>query len=114
MDKCFWVYILASAPSGVLYIGVTSDLIGRIYQHREELADGFTKKYHVKKLVYFEACPDAESAIIREKRLKKWNRSMKIDLIEKYNPRWSDLYHSIAGTKLTDEIPAFAGMTDKA
>jgi putative endonuclease len=109
--KQFWVYIMASKPYGVLYIGVTSDLIKRIYQHKHSEAEGFTKEYHVKRLVYFEEHADAESAIIREKRLKKWYRSMKIDLIEQKNPHWDDLYPSLAGTETTDKIPAFAGMT---
>ena len=95
MQKQFFVYILASKPYGVLYIGVTSNLIQRIWQHKEGLADGFTKKYQVKQLVYFEECPDAESAILWEKRLKEWKRAMKIDLIEKNNPLWEDLYPSL-------------------
>jgi len=111
MEKRFWIYILASKPYGVLYIGVTSDLIKRIYQHRTEAADGFTKEYHVKKLVYFEEYADAENAITREKRLKKWYRSMKIDLIEKNNPHWQDLYPTLVGTDTIDEVPACAGTT---
>ena len=95
MEKLFFVYILASKPYGVLYIGVTSDLIKRIWQHKEGFVEGFTKKYHVKHLVYYEQCPDAESAVIREKRLKEWKRAMKVDLIEKNNPMWEDLYPSL-------------------
>jgi putative endonuclease len=109
MAKTFWVYIMASKPYGILYIGVTSNLIQRVFQHKNSLAEGFTKDYHVKHLVYFEECPDAESAILGEKRIKKWYRSMKIDLIEKQNPLWEDLYPSIAGIV---KIPAFAGMTE--
>ena len=75
--------------------------------------DGFTKKYQVKWLVYFEEYGDAESAILREKRLKKWDRGMKVDLIEQKNPNWSDLYPSLVGTNTIDKIPAFAGMTDE-
>ena len=75
------------------------------------IVDGFTKKYHVKKLAYFEEHANAESAILREKRIKKWYRSMKIDLIEQFNPYWVDLYPSLIGEKLHEEIPAYAGMT---
>ena len=112
MEKRFWVYILASKPNGVLYIGVPSDLIKRIYQHREKVVDGYTKQYHVSKLVYFEEYENAEFAITREKRLKKWYRSMKIDLIEKQNPLWEDLYPSLTGAVGVEKIPAFAGMTE--
>jgi putative endonuclease len=107
--KRFWVYILASKPNGVLYIGVTSDLIKRVYQHREKSVEGFTKEYHVSTLVYFEEYADAESAITREKRLKKWYRSMKVDLIERHNPLWEDMYPAAVGGMVA--IPAYAGMT---
>jgi putative endonuclease len=73
--RCYWVYILASAIGGTLYIGVTSDLVRRIYEHKMDLADGFTKKYRVHRLVYFETYDNIEAAIAREKRLKKWNRA---------------------------------------
>ena len=109
--KQFWVYIMAGKPNGVLYIGVTSDLIKRVFQHKEGAMEGFTKTYHVKYLVYFEECTDAESAITREKRIKKWYRSMKVDLIENFNPRWDDLYPSLVGVNGTEKIPACAGMT---
>ena len=88
----YHVYILASKRNGTLYIGVTGDLVSRVSQHKNDLVDGFTKKYQVHTLVYFEEYNDPESAIIREKRLKKWNRKWKIDLIEKGNPEWKDLY----------------------
>ena len=97
-DECdrlmnsYHVYILASKRNGTLYIGVTGDLVSRVSQHKNDLVDGFTKKYQVHTLVYFEEYDDPESAIIREKRLKKWNRKWKIDLIEKGNPEWRDLY----------------------
>ena len=110
--KSFFVYIMASKPYGVIYAGVTSDLIKRIWQHKEGVIDGFTKSYHVKKLVYFEPHENAESAILREKRIKKWNRSMKIDLIEKMNPLWEDLYKTLFSNPYLDKIPAFAGMTE--
>jgi putative endonuclease len=85
------VYILASRPNGTLYIGVTSELHQRIWQHKEGIVEGFTKTYGVHQLVWYEIHPTMESAIRREKRLKKWNRAWKIRLIEKMNPRWEDL-----------------------
>jgi putative endonuclease len=85
------VYILASKPNGTLYIGVTGNLAGRIEAHRSGAVDGFTKKYHVHTLVYFELHDDMYEAIQREKRLKKWNRAWKIRLIEDLNPEWKDL-----------------------
>ena len=95
-ERHYYVYILASKIGGTLYIGVTNDLIRRVYEHREKLADGFTEKHGVHRLVYFEQHSDIEAAIKREKRLKKWNRQWKIQLIEETNPNWSDLYPSIA------------------
>lgn len=89
------VYILASKRNGTLYVGVTSDLAARVWQHRNDVVEGFTKKYGVHMLVYFELHDDMESAIIREKRLKKWNRAWKLRLIEEMNPDWHDLYESI-------------------
>ena len=85
------VYILASKPNGTLYIGVTSNLASRLETHRNESADGFTKKYGIKTLVYFEVHAEMYEAIQREKRLKKWNRDWKIRLIEEMNPEWKDL-----------------------
>jgi putative endonuclease len=95
MDKTFYVYMLASACYGTLYIGVTSDLVKRVWEHREGMAEGFTKRHGVKQLVWFEVHADAISAITREKQLKKWNRSWKIELIQRENPRWRDLYEDI-------------------
>jgi putative endonuclease len=95
VGKQFYVYILASRRNGTLYTGVTSNLIQRIWQHKEELVDGFTMKYRVKKLVYFEVHDTAESAIIREKQIKKWRRWWKVDLIEKSNRDWKGLYDLI-------------------
>ncbi|MEX2036347.1 MAG: GIY-YIG nuclease family protein [Xanthobacteraceae bacterium] len=95
-DRSYWVYILASGLGGTLYIGVTNDLVRRVYEHKAKLADGFTKKYGVDRLVYFEQFDDIENAIRREKRLKKWNRAWKVRLIEEANPNWDDLYTSIA------------------
>ena len=92
-----WVYILASDVGGTLYTGVTSDLVGRVYNHRTDGVEGFSRRYAVHRLVYFEQFDQIEFAIRREKRLKKWKRDWKIALIEKSNPHWSDLYSSIAG-----------------
>ena len=88
----YFVYILASKKNGTIYIGVTSDLIKRIYEHKHDLVEGFTQRYAVHDLVYFEVTESIESAIMREKQLKKWNRAWKINLIEKDNPAWKDLY----------------------
>ena len=95
--RSFYVYILASRIGGTLYIGVTNDLIRRIAEHRLKLTKGFTKKYEVDRLVYFEQFDDAENAIKRGKRLKKYNRAWKIRMIEELNPNWDDLYPGIAG-----------------
>jgi putative endonuclease len=95
--RSFYVYILASQIGGTLYIGVTNDLIRRIAEHKSKAAEGFTKRYDVERLVYFECFEDIENAIRREKRLKKWTRAWKISLIEKENPNWNDLYAGIAG-----------------
>lgn len=92
----YFIYILASKKNGVLYIGVTNNLIKRIYEHKYEFTKGFTSKYHVNKLVYFEMTSDVNSAIKREKQIKKWNRQWKINLIEKSNPEWKDLYSGIS------------------
>ncbi|WP_237066155.1 GIY-YIG nuclease family protein [Microbulbifer guangxiensis] len=89
------VYILASKRNGTLYTGVTSDLTKRIWEHREELADGFTKKYSVKNLVWFEQHNTMETAIAREKAIKEWKRAWKVRLIEESNPEWLDLYRDI-------------------
>lgn len=88
----YFVYIMSSNANGTLYVGVTSDLIRRVYQHKEGLVEGFTKKYHVKKLVYYEIYEEVLYAIQREKNLKFWIRNWKIELIEKMNPEWRDLY----------------------
>ncbi len=95
--KQYYVYILASKRNGTLYIGVTSDLLKRIYEHKNDLVDGFTKEYRVHRLVYYEETDDANSAILREKQMKKWNRQWKMELIEKFNPEWKDLYKDLLG-----------------
>jgi len=91
----YYVYILASRKKGTLYIGVTSDLARRIYEHKYDLVEGFTKLYKVHSLVYLEITESIEGAIDREKKLKKWNREWKIRLIEKSNPEWRDLYSEL-------------------
>ena len=91
----YYVYILASKKNGTIYIGVTGDLIKRIYEHKQNLMDGFTKKYNVHDLVYYEAHKEIEEAITREKQIKKWNRKWKLRLIEEKNPDWMDLYSEI-------------------
>ena len=91
----FWVYILASKPGGTLYIGVTNDLIRRVFEHRQGLVPGFTKRYGVKMLVYYEQHDTALAAIQREKNIKHWSREWKIDLIISLNPGWRDLYDEI-------------------
>ena len=93
--KTYFVYILASKRNGTLYIGVTSDLIRRIYQHKKDIIPGFTNKYSVHKLVYYERVDDIRSAIEREKQLKKWSRRWKLELIESANPYWRDLYDEL-------------------
>jgi len=93
--KSYYVYIMASKRNGTLYIGVTNDLIKRVYEHKYNIIEGFTMKYDVHSLVYFEQCDDIESAITREKQLKRWNRKWKLKLIERENPQWRDLYESI-------------------
>ena len=93
----YYVYILASRIGGTLYIGVTNDLVRRVFEHKSKFVAGFTKKYNVITLVYYEQYDSIENAIQREKRLKKWNRQWKVRLIEKRNPNWGDIYPASAG-----------------
>lgn len=95
MNSFYYIYILASKPYGTLYIGVTNDLIRRVWEHKNDFVEGFTKRYGVHMLVYYEQCESIESAITREKQLKKWKRRWKLELIEKMNPGWKDLYQDI-------------------
>ena len=95
MQKQFYVYILASKRNGTLYTGVTSNLTKRAWEHKEGLVEGFTKKYSVKMLVYYETFEDVGSAIMREKQIKKWERKWKLRMIEKKNPQWNDLFDKI-------------------
>jgi putative endonuclease len=87
-----WVYIMTDRPNGALYIGVTSDIVRRVWEHREELAEGFTKRYGLKRLVHVEWYDDIRDAIQREKNLKHWPRAWKLALIARNNPPWDDLY----------------------
>jgi len=91
----YYVYILVSEKNGTLYIGVTNNLIKRVWQHKNNEVEGFTKKYNTHSLVYFEQTTDVKSAIEREKQLKHWNREWKIKLIEEKNPSWNDLYDDL-------------------
>jgi putative endonuclease len=93
--KTYYVYILASKRNGTLYTGVTSDLRNRTYQHKQKITEGFTSRYGVHMLVYYEETNDAASAITREKQLKNWKRIWKLELIEKTNPQWLDLYDTL-------------------
>ena len=97
VSKTAYVYILASGRNGTLYVGVTSDLVGRVYQHKNDLAEGFTSKYAVHRLVYFEVHEDMREAIAREKRIKAWRRQWKICLIESENAEWRDLCDDVVG-----------------
>lgn len=95
MEKNGYVYIMASSRNGTLYIGVTSDLVKRAYEHREGVLEGFTKRYGCKLLVWFEVHDGIESAILREKQMKEWRRGWKLRLIEASNPNWDDLFSSL-------------------
>ncbi len=95
MPKRGYVYILASKRNGTLYVGVTSNLTKRVWQHREGLVESFTKRYGVHRLVYVEEHSDVRDALERERQLKKWNRAWKLELIERENPAWADLYEPL-------------------
>ena len=97
MDKQPAIYILASHRNGTLYIGVTSDLVARVWQHRDHVVDGFTRKYGVSRLVWYEMHGTMEEAITHEKRMKRWSREWKIRLIEQINPYWNDLWPGLVG-----------------
>ncbi len=90
--KAGYIYIMASRHHGTLYVGVTSNIVKRVYEHKQGLVDGFTKKYDIKNLVHYETYDDIESAILHEKKLKHLKRQKKIEIVEKDNPNWSDLY----------------------
>ena len=93
--KSYLVYILASEKNGTLYVGVTDNLVKRVYEHKHDLVEGFTKRYGVHVLVYVEETTDVASALQREKQLKRWRRQWKVELIEQQNPGWNDLYDTI-------------------
>lgn len=93
--KRFYVYILSNKRNGTLYTGVTSDLVKRIYEHKKNLVDGFTKKYSIHRLIWYEPHETAETAIIRERQIKKWKRQWKLELIERHNPQWNDLSETL-------------------
>ncbi len=93
--KPFYVYMLCSSRNGTLYVGVTSDLVKRVYEHKNNLVAGFTKMYKVHHLVWYESHDSAETAIEREKQIKKWERPWKLRLIEELNPKWKDLYDDL-------------------
>ncbi len=95
MERFYYIYILASKRNGTLYVGVTGDLIKRVHEHKEKVVEGFSKKYGIDKLVYYEQTQDVQSALEREKQLKAWRRQCKLELIEKLNPQWDDLYYKI-------------------
>ena len=94
-EKAYYVYIMASKRNGTLYIGVTGDLVRRVYEHRNGLMPGFTKNYDVHMLMYYEKTSDVEAALNREKHLKHWRRQWKVALIEEHNPEWKDLWNDI-------------------
>ena len=95
VDTTYCVYIMASGRNGTLYIGATSDLLRRVYEHKNDFVRGFTKRHGVHTLVYYETCDSKEGALWREKQLKKWNRAWKLALVERGNPRWNDLYDDL-------------------
>ncbi len=95
MRKKFYVYIVTNKKEGIFYTGVTSSLAKRIWGHKNKVVNGFSKKYNLDKLVYYEVFEDAENALRREKRLKRWGRDWKIEAIEKFNPKWDDLYNNV-------------------
>jgi putative endonuclease len=95
MSKKGYLYILANGRNGTLYVGVTSDLVKRIEEHRQKLVEGFTRKYEITHLVYFETFEEIREAIIRERQIKEWKRKWKTELIQSINPYWRDLYDDI-------------------
>ena len=103
MPGSYYVHILASGRNGTLYVGVTNDLVRRIWEHKNETADGFTKRYGVKQLVWFDSTTDVEGAIRREKTMKRWPRDYKLNVIEEMNPQWRDLYDDL--TSQTPDMP---------
>jgi len=97
LTKTYFVYLLASGRNGTLYVGVTNDVVRRVWEHKQKVVPGFTKTHDVDRLVWFEVHNSIEAAITREKQIKRWKRDWKIDLFQDSNPRWDDLYPAIAG-----------------
>lgn len=114
-DHCYFVYIMASGRYGTLYVGVTNDVMRRSWEHKQKLVAGFTKKYGVDRLVHYEMFMDVSEAIQREKRLKRWRRTWKIDLIQKHNPAWRDLYNDLvalaSGSAVNPELRPHTSVT---
>jgi len=94
--KQYYLYILASKRNGTLYVGVTNDLLRRVWEHKHDLVEGFTKRYGIHRLVWYQAADTPTAAIVREKQVKKWKRAWKVRLIEEANPDWKDLYEEVA------------------
>lgn len=107
MENTYCVYILASKKNGILYVGVTNNLLRRVYEDKKKYLKGFTSKYFVDKLVYFEAGDSIHAAIQREKQIKKWFRKWKIELIESVNPEWKDLYYELGGSDEYEDIDSY-------
>jgi putative endonuclease len=97
MDRQFYVYMLANRPYGTLYVGITNELLKRVWQHKSDLVEGFTREHQVHDLVWYEVHSTAYEAITREKTIKRWHRDWKVNLIQRMNPRWEDLYPALAG-----------------
>ena len=110
-DHNYYVYIMTNKKHGVLYIGVTNNLDGRISEHRQKLVKGFTSKYNLTQLVYYEHHSDINEAIAQEKRMKRWHREWKLKLIEKSNPHWHDLWHGLGYQSDSNEIPGLTGVS---
>jgi putative endonuclease len=110
MSKRGYVYILANQRNGTLYIGVTSDLVKRVWEHRQDLVESFTKRYSVHRLVYYEVHEEIVGAIRREKRIKKWEREWKIRLIEEMNPDWQDLFDNLSGNDGAGDQPGYGAI----
>jgi len=109
----YFVYLLASKRQGTLYCGVTNDLLGRVYQHKSKVEQGFTARYNVNRLVWFESHELVNNAITREKRIKRWRRAWKIELIEHSNPQWRDLYFELGGADPDEIVPAGLRMRER-
>jgi len=113
-EHLYFVYMLASRRNGTLYVGVTNDVMRRTWEHKNDLAEGFTKKYGVHILVWYEPYEDIHAAIAREKRLKKWNRAWKIKLIEQHNSGWNDIHARLLGEIALPDVPGSPSPRDAA